>query len=260
MRAVVVGAIAVWSHVAVADNFFDLGKAQVGILDDHVLIRLPRAMEFDPKSNSATLDYGTARFTMRATPVEVDEKLDVCAAAQTDLKMLGVARGTPNRLALASPLVGCTVTPRAPRFGDDLLFAAYFESPDGMDAISFFVDDLGLKDQVPWLTLARRIVATVTLPSHQIGELTVLGGTVTPFDSGWLLSTRGGSCRLSDHDEHAKAKSKYIGRDQTWTFWKADAGPDLIATATIENLHADCHARTDRGLAALRATVETLHR
>jgi hypothetical protein len=110
------------------------------------------------------------------------------------------------------------------------------------------------------LTLARRIAATAALPRHAVGDWTIAGGTVTTTPAGWLVSLRVGWCRLSDHDEHTPANAKRIGRSGAWTFWKNDGASELIATGTIDDLHADCYATRDRDLAWLRAVVETLWR
>ena len=252
--------IALWSQIAVADNFFDLEKDPLEILDGHLQLQFPKAMELSLTGESALLDYGTARLTMQAVPVKLDDTVALCVAAARDSKSRGVPRASADRLILKAPLDGCAVTPPPPRHGEDLLFAAYVASADGVDLISFYVDDGGLNERATWLALARRIVATTTPTSHRVRELTIVGGKLTKSGRGWLLSTRTGWCRLADYDEHTHRNSKSLGSAGAWELWKDDLGDDAIATTTIASIHADCHAGTDRALARIRTVVETLHR
>ena len=67
MRGLLVALILIPNRVE-ANDFFDLQMDAMGILENHVQLRLPKAMELDAKGESASLDYGTARFSMRALP------------------------------------------------------------------------------------------------------------------------------------------------------------------------------------------------
>src|SRR5262249_44391092 len=150
-------AVALSSQLAYADDFFELQADPIGVLDDHIQLRFPEEMEFDAKGRSASLDYGTARFTMRAMPVALYDDVTLCAAAVRDRATGGAARASSEPLAVEPPLAGCAIVPPPPRHGDELLLAAYIASPDGADLISFYVDAGGLRDRAIWLTLARRI-------------------------------------------------------------------------------------------------------
>lgn len=251
--------IALWSQIAAADTPFDLEKRPHDVLDGHVQLRFPSGTELGANGESALFDYGTARLMMKATATKVDDAVPLCAAALRDIKSRGVPRASADRLAVTAPLDVCVITPPPPRYGDELLIAAYIKSPDGVDILSFYVDEGGLRDKATWLSLARRIISTASAPIHLIGELTIVGGKLTKTRGGWLFSTRVGWCRFSDDDQHTLANSKSLGNAGPWMLWKDDTGNDVIATATVAAIHADCHARSAAGLVQLRAMVETLH-
>jgi len=251
--------LALWSQIAAADSSFALEKQPLDVLDGHVQLRFPKGTEIGANGESALFDYGTARLTMRATAIKLDDTVPLCAAAVRDGRSRGVPRANAERLAVTAPLEVCAITPPPPRYGDELLIAAYIKSPDGVDMLSFYVDEGGLRDEATWMSLARRIITTASAPIHQVGELTIVGGTLTQTRAGWLFSTRAGWCRFADADQHTLANSKSLGNAGPWMMWKDDTGSDAIATTTVATVHADCHARTAQGLLQLRAMVETLH-
>lgn len=263
MRVLVVALVLAASPSRADDpRALPLEDRSMPLLGDHLRIRPLRGAELDPKADRSVFDWGTARLTMRAYATDLDGTTGLKRSIARDLTSQGpnLAGATIHALALGVPLVGFEVRPRRSPRPDELLYAAYIASPDGLvDILAFYVDEGGVRDAAAWTSVARRIARTAAEPprvADAVGDLTVdlpPGSTCRVNDGLYAIDVPGiGTCRLRETRRPPRLEPR-----TRWHYWSDTDGFDDGQSGDVQ---LTCFAQDDRRLARLRYLFATLAR
>lgn len=143
MRVLVASVLVLGASVAGADDprGLPLDHQAMPLLGDHLRILPLRGADIEGRRGDRfVFDWGTARLIMRAYETDLVAGPGFERRIARDLVTQGpnLAGASIEKLALEVPMVGFEVRPRRPPRADELLYAAYIASPDGLvDILAF---------------------------------------------------------------------------------------------------------------------------